>query len=90
MPKRKTLAQVTYITDHDTGMYHIGEVEGGFQEGELSDFIEKHGREELLSTLSYMTYQVVHSSRELNAQRSNQGVVRNLTPPTNSSDTAEN
>ena len=30
MPERKILAKIIKITDDDTGMYRIGEIDGGF------------------------------------------------------------
>lgn len=70
MTARARIATVTRITDDDCGMYRIGEVDGGFDEEQLKQLIDNHGEfayHELLSTLSFMTYQVQHAWRGRNA-----------------------
>lgn len=65
MPERNKLAQINFITDDDTGMHHIGEVDGGFHTFELRDYIQQYGTTELLKQLSYMQYQVINMERSL-------------------------
>ena len=76
MPERKLLARIAYVTDHDTGLYRIGEVDGAFQEDQLKEFIASYGRDELLSTLAYMTHQVISAARELNREREPAGCAK--------------
>ena len=69
MPERKTLASITIITDHDTGMYHVGEIEGAFNHDELKAHIKKHGYNELSFQLAYLQFQLVTAIREVNGEK---------------------
>jgi hypothetical protein len=55
----KKLAQVSYVTDTDVSYYEIGEVEGAFQE-------------EQLSQLGYMQFQIWKAVREINGEPDSQ------------------
>jgi hypothetical protein len=81
MPERKQLAKISRVTDDDTGMYRIGEVEGAFQQDQLKEFISRYGKGGLLSTLAYMTHQVVSAAREVN-QGQEGGESNQKDPPT--------
>lgn len=74
MPERKILAKITAITDHDTGMYHMGEIDGAFNSAELKEHIKSYGHEELIHKLAYMQFQVITAQREVNSEKSEQGV----------------
>lgn len=69
MPERKNLAKIDVITDCDSDMYHIGEVDGGFSESELREHIKDHGHEELCSKLAYLQFQVWDCLRQLNSEK---------------------
>ena len=70
MPERKQIGQISVVTDDDTGMYHIGEIDGGFDPTLVKAHIESHGSTDLLQTLAYMTTMVVEHQREVNAMKS--------------------
>lgn len=43
MTERRTIATISIITDCDTEMYRMGEVDGGFDERELHLYLMNHG-----------------------------------------------
>jgi hypothetical protein len=49
MPQKKTLLEIRQITDDDTGMYSIGEVDFGYRESDLEDFIKRNGYQGLVN-----------------------------------------
>lgn len=59
MPEREKLTEITYVTDHDTGMYKLGEVDGLFQEQQLEYYLNMYGSEDLLRHLAFLTHQVI-------------------------------
>lgn len=69
MPERKNLAKIDVITDCDTGMYHIGEIDGGFSEEELRNHIENHGHEKLCVQLAILQWQVWEAVRDINSKK---------------------
>jgi len=66
MPERKTLGRISAITDCDTGMYSIGEIDGGMDREMTRQHIENYGSEGLLRTLAYMVHLVVDEQRQIN------------------------
>jgi len=70
MPQKQTLATIWQVTDDDTGMYHIGEVDGGFNAEPLLCHIADHGTGEILKMLARMTAQVINIERELQDKES--------------------
>ena len=71
MPERQQLTKITFVTDHDTGMYHIGEVDGIFSEDQLVDFYRRFGdkgREELVSHLGFLQHQAYKAWFEYQSQ----------------------
>jgi hypothetical protein len=64
MPERLKLATICAITDDDTGMYRIGEIDGGFDDTKLEDHIKDYGSEGLLKCLAYMHWQVMEQIRK--------------------------
>ena len=66
MASEKTLLEVTYHDDDDTGMYKVGEVDFGIH-GTLDEFIERYGREgakDIILTLSYLIYEIEKRLRD--------------------------
>ena len=70
MPEQKQIGRISVITDCDTGMYSIGEIDGGFDSGAVRNHIEKYGSSGLLEKLAYMTHVVVEQQRNINAEKS--------------------
>jgi hypothetical protein len=68
MAERKPLATINYITDFETSMYHMGEVDGSFSEAQLEDYIKRFGTKDLLEHLAYLTFQVIEISRKVNSE----------------------
>jgi len=71
MPERKDLTTISFVTDHDTGMYYMGEIDGVFQEHSLRDYLIRYGdrgRADLLNHLAHLTFQVVDTSRKLSEE----------------------
>jgi len=61
MPVRKQLLKLTQITDDDTGIYHIGEIDGIFPKWALEDYLEAHGEKgmaELTRSLTFLQWQI--------------------------------
>lgn len=69
MAEMKQIGSISVVTDTETGMYHMGEVGGGFDDQKLKQHIKKYGHIELLETLAYMQYQVWQTVRDLNAEK---------------------
>jgi hypothetical protein len=68
MPERKKLANINIITDDDTGMYRIGEIDGGFYTEILREHIKKHGITDLIEHLAYMMRTVLEIKQEINLE----------------------
>ena len=62
------LATIKFITDFETPMYHLGEVQGSFNDEELKKYIKRFGTTDLLSHLAFMQYQVIKVMREVNSE----------------------
>lgn len=70
MPEKKTIATITVVTDDETGMYHIGEPDGLFQQYELLEYLQQHGQRgklEMLEHLAYLQNQVIEAWRKVNS-----------------------
>ena len=65
MPQTEILANVTVVTDDDTGMWSIGEVEGQFFNDRLKEHIESHGVDSILIQLSQMIYSAIDMNRDI-------------------------
>ena len=65
MPQTEILANVTVVTDDDTGMWSIGEVEGQFFNDRLKEHIESHGVNSILIQLSQMIYSAIDMNRDI-------------------------
>ena len=60
MASRKTLFELTYHDDDDTGMYQVGEIDFGIT-CELEKYIKRYGhkgKNEILAMLGYLAYEV--------------------------------
>ena len=69
MPESKIIGTISIITDCETGMYKMGEVDGGLNDVQLIKHVEKYGHEGLCEKLAYMQWQVWQALREVNAGR---------------------
>ena len=65
MPQTEILANVTVVTDDDTGMWSIGEVEGQFFNDRLKEHIESHGVDSILIQLNQMIYSAIDMNRDI-------------------------
>lgn len=65
MPQTEILANVTVVTDDDTGMWSIGEVEGQFFNDRLKEHIESHGVNSILIQLNQMIYSAIDMNRDI-------------------------
>lgn len=74
MPETKPLATIRYITDFETPIYQLGEVEGSFDPDTLEDYIDKYGSAGLYEHMAYMQYQIVDAQRRINARKSLEGI----------------
>ena len=70
MAEKEELGKITVVTDDDTGMYRIGEIEGGWN-GKIKDHIQDHGVNGLLIHLAYMSTRVIEIHRESNSTNGN-------------------
>ena len=64
----KTLLEVSYHDDDDTGMYSMGEVDFGIF-GTLDDYLRSFGyagKKDLVDTLAYLIYEVEKRFRQQN------------------------
>ncbi len=59
MSEKETLVRIVIITDDDTGMYQIGEVDGLFSDTQLEYFLNLHGATGLLEHLARLMAKVV-------------------------------
>lgn len=61
MPKRQELLSVEAITDCDTGIYNIGEIDFGIKVGPLTDYLKRYGyqgKREIIATLGFLIHKV--------------------------------
>jgi len=63
MPQRETLVHINVITDDDTGMYEIGEIDGIFQESQLEYWLNLYGADKILNHLCSLIHQVKEVDR---------------------------
>ena len=77
MTETRDLIKLKAITDFETPIYHIGEVDFEYNEEVLTDHIKRYGVTDLASKLSYMQYVVWRIKIKLSEedqQNSAQGV----------------
>lgn len=68
MSQRKTLLEVNYHSDDETGMYQIGEIDFGIS-GLLDEYLEHYGyvgKKDIIDILGYLIYEVERRFREKN------------------------
>ena len=61
MATRKKLLTIERITDCDTGMYRVGEIDHGICVQEIKDYLKQYGlegRKELVVTLRYLIHYI--------------------------------
>jgi len=76
MPEHKILAKIIKITDDDVGMYRIGEIDGGFSDEELLEYLnqnKEYGLHQLTSKLTHLQFQVWNAWRKHVAENASQG-----------------
>ena len=67
MSQKRTLLEVKYHSDDDTGMYRVGEIDFGIW-GTLDEYLKRYGRkgkEDIVGTLGYLIYEVERKFREI-------------------------
>ena len=67
----KTLGEIDYVTDTDTGDYKVGEVSGGFSKIELMNYIKTYGHEGLCAQLGFMQHQIFEAVNEISRIENN-------------------
>ena len=67
MASRQKLLEVSAITDCETGMYEIGEVDFGINMS-IEHHIRKYGHEEILLTLAHLIYEVKRTAAKLHLE----------------------
>ena len=63
---KKTLLEVNYHSDDETGMYQVGEIDFGIS-GLLDEYLEHYGyagKKDIIDTLGYLIYEVERRFRE--------------------------
>lgn len=68
VPEKQKLITISIVTDDDTGMYRIGEVDGILQSKQLENYLRTHGergKTELLEHFAFLQYQVIDAYRNL-------------------------
>ena len=66
MSQRKSLLEVNYHSDDDTGISQVGEIDFGIS-GLLDEYLENYGykgKKEIIDTLGYLIYEVEKRFRE--------------------------
>lgn len=61
MAKRQELMCVEVVTDCDTGIYNIGEIDFGIKVGPLTDYLKRYGyqgKREIIATLGFLIHKV--------------------------------
>jgi len=72
MTDRKKFLTISMITDDDCGMYQIGELDGGFDEQMLGQYLERHeidGFNELCRKMCFLQMQICNSWRRHNSKQ---------------------
>jgi len=72
----KEIGKVKVVTDTETGMYKVGEVEASLDSLELRRHIKRYGHKELLANLAYMQFQVYETLRSINSESSDNEAVQ--------------
>ena len=76
MSERKTLLEITYHSDDDTGMYRVGEIDYGLA-GTLDEYLKRFGqkgKKEIISALAYLIYEVEERFGKIPKSEPNEGL----------------
>lgn len=68
MPQTENLVTITQVTDDSTGNYHVGEIDGLFQDHTLHEYLKRYGlqgQNDLLTHLAYLQHQVIAAYKEV-------------------------
>ena len=68
MSNKKTLIEITYHTDDDTGTYEVGEIDYGIKSWLLDSYLINYkyqGKNEIIRILAYLIYNIENRYREL-------------------------
>lgn len=68
MAEKTELGSIRVVTDCDTGIYTIGEVDGGWKTSMLKSHISKYGVESLLIRLAHMQSEAITIARDIKQQ----------------------
>lgn len=78
MSERKQLATIEFIVDTDREYEFLGEVDGGFNQEALEQYISKYGINDLSKHLSYLQFQMFETYRNLNTKQENNQTANKL------------
>jgi hypothetical protein len=67
MAEFKELGKIQFITDTDTEMYKMGEIQCGFNDS-LKSYIKTYGIDNLLKEVSHLSYQIWETYRLMDKQ----------------------
>lgn len=83
MAQKHRIASLSVIIDDDTGMYQVGDIDGGFSDSDLSHFLRRYGEEgkdKLIKHLALMQYKVLDKWLN-NEKQESQKIEVNIKPP---------
>ncbi len=69
MSEKQLLTRLSYITDDDTGIYKMGEVDGVFSLPELEKYISVYGVDGLYRHLCFLISQVKNAENNLHVAK---------------------
>jgi len=64
MPETQLLGNIRYVTDTDSSIYDLGEVEGGFDSTQLRDYIAQYGTDGYDQLIRALAYMVTNATNE--------------------------
>lgn len=71
MSEKKLITHLAVITDTDTDMHTIGDIDGGnIDEEWLEGYIESYGTQKLLDAVALISYQIKKADMELKRKKS--------------------
>lgn len=74
MPEKKSLVNIGYITDTETPVFSLGEVDGYFDHDILDNYIEYYGSEQLILHLARLQFQVIERQKSVNLDKTFEGI----------------
>ena len=66
MPEKRDIITIKEITDDDTGLYYIGEIDGIYDSDLLMRHIKSHGSDGLITYLAHLQFIVVGMQYKIN------------------------